>query len=102
MGRARVKHILQDCHQVFKIKFLMESYRRLTVESKTFVFSKEGRISICSTENSRRMVKFISLSGSSGSWVAQVVEGMFRTFLCKGFLRKLRLGNGSSHHSTPS
>lgn len=50
----------------------MEGDRHLKVESKSFVFSKVGENSIRITEYSRRMVKFISLSGSLALWVAMV------------------------------
>lgn len=51
---------------------MMEGDRHLKVELKSFVFFKVGGNSICITEYSRRMVKFISQSGSSALWVAMV------------------------------
>lgn len=55
----------------------MTSVSRLRVESKSFIYVKEGGNCIRITEKSKRMVKSISFSGLKTLWVGRMVEGLF-------------------------
>ncbi|KAG6676787.1 hypothetical protein I3842_15G169000 [Carya illinoinensis] len=72
----------------------MEELRRFSVESKTFIFAKEGAYNFRITEKSRRMSLFILLNGSTASWVVNVVGEAIRTRWRGDFFKKQNVGNG--------
>lgn len=67
--------------------------RRLKVESKTFVFSKEEGNFIRITERSKRVVKYVYLSVSLTTWASKVTEECLAHHRHDGFLRTVREGN---------